>query len=92
MTLLALVAMMDPPREEARAAVQTCEAAGIRAVMITGDHPLTASTIAKELGVLKDARVVSGRDLEAMSDEVLDGVVSDIAVYARVSPADKLRV
>ena len=92
MTLLALVAMMDPPREEARAAVQTCEAAGIRAVMITGDHPLTASTIAKELGILKDARVVSGRDLEAMSDEALDGVVTDIAVYARVSPADKLRV
>ena len=60
--------------------------------MITGDHPLTASTIAKELGILKDARVVSGRDLEAMSDEALDGVVTDIAVYARVSPADKLRV
>ena len=92
MTLLALVAMMDPPREEARAAVQTCEAAGIRAVMITGDHPLTASTIAKELGILKDARVISGRDLEAMSDEALDEVVTDIAVYARVSPADKLRV
>jgi Ca2+-transporting ATPase len=92
MTLLALVAMMDPPREEARAAVQTCEAAGIRAVMITGDHPLTASTIAKELGILKDARVVSGRELEAMSDEALDGVVTDIAVYARASPADKLRV
>jgi P-type Ca2+ transporter type 2C len=92
MTLLALVAMMDPPREEARVAVQTCEAAGIRAVMITGDHPLTASTIAKELGIIKDARVVSGRDLEAMSDEALDGMVTDIAVYARVSPADKLRV
>jgi Ca2+-transporting ATPase len=92
MTLLALVAMMDPPREEARAAVQTCEAAGIRAVMITGDHPLTASTIAKELGILKGAQVVSGRDLEAMSDEALNGAVSDIAVYARVSPADKLRV
>jgi Ca2+-transporting ATPase len=92
MTLLALVAMMDPPREEARVAVQTCEAAGIRAVMITGDHPLTASTIAKELGIIKDARVVSGRDLEAMTDEALNGMVTDIAVYARVSPADKLRV
>ena len=54
MTLLGLVAMMDPPRDEARAAVQTCEVAGIRAVMITGDHPLTASTIASELGMLKD--------------------------------------
>ena len=92
MTLLGLVAMMDPPRDEARAAVQTCEAAGIRAVMITGDHPLTASTIASELGMLKDWRVVSGRDLEAMSDADLQRDVADIAVYARVSPADKLRV
>ena len=92
MTLLGLVAMMDPPRPEARAAVQTCEAAGIRAVMITGDHPLTASTIAREVGLLTDGRVVSGRDLEAMSDADLERDVADIAVYARVSPADKLRV
>ena len=92
MTLLGLVAMMDPPRDEAKAAVQTCEAAGIRAVMITGDHPLTASTIARELGILKSDRAVSGRDLEAMSDADLQRDVADIAVYARVSPADKLRV
>ena len=84
--------MMDPPRPEARAAVQTCEAAGIRAVMITGDHPLTAATVARELGMLTDGRVVSGRDLEAMSDADLEREVADIAVYARVSPADKLRV
>jgi Ca2+-transporting ATPase len=92
MTLLGLVAMMDPPRPEARAAVQTCETAGIRAVMITGDHPLTASTIARELGLLTDGRVVTGRDLEAMNDGDLDRDVANIAVYARVSPADKLRV
>ena len=92
MTLLGLVAMMDPPRAEARDAVRVCEAAGIRAVMITGDHPLTASTIAGELGMLKNWRVVSGRDLEAMSDGDLQRDVADIAVYARVSPADKLRV
>ena len=92
MTLLGLVAMMDPPRAEARDAVQVCEAAGIRAVMITGDHPLTASTIAGELGMLKDWRVVTGRELEAMSDDDLERDVADIAVYARVSPADKLRV
>jgi Ca2+-transporting ATPase len=92
MTLLGLVAMMDPPRAEARDAVQVCEAAGIRPIMITGDHPLTASTIAGELGMLRDWRVVSGRDLGAMSDEDLDRQVADIAVYARVSPADKLRV
>jgi Ca2+-transporting ATPase len=92
MTFLGLVAMMDPPRAEARDAVQVCETAGIRAVMITGDHPLTASAIARELGMLKDWRVVSGRELEAMSDETFAREVADIAVYARVSPADKLRV
>ncbi len=92
MTLLGLVAMMDPPRAEAREAVRTCVAAGIRVVMITGDHPLTAATVARELGMLTDGRVVSGRDLEAMSDADLERDVADIAVYARVSPADKLRV
>ena len=92
MTLLGLVAMMDPPRPEARAAVLTCKTAGIRAVMITGDHPLTASTVARELGLLDGGRVVTGRDLEAMSDADLERDVPGIAVYARVSPADKLRV
>jgi Ca2+-transporting ATPase len=92
MTLLGLAAMMDPPRAEAREAVHTCETAGIRPIMITGDHPLTASTIARELGILKSARVVTGRDLDAMSDADLGRDVSNIAVYARVSPADKLRV
>jgi Ca2+-transporting ATPase len=92
MTLLGLVAMMDPPRPEARAAVRTCEAAGIRVVMITGDHPLTAATVAREVGMLTDGRVVSGRELEVMSDADLERDVADITVYARVSPADKLRV
>ena len=92
MTLLGLVAMMDPPRSEARQAIAVCRAAGIRAVMITGDHPLTASTIATELGMLNGRRVVSGRDLDVMSDDVLERDVAEIAVYARVSPSDKLRV
>ena len=92
MTLLGLVAMMDPPRSEARAAVEMCQGAGIRAVMITGDHPLTATTIARELGMLAGGRVVTGRELEAMSDPQLARDVDDISVYARVSPADKLRV
>jgi len=92
MTFLGLVAMMDPPRPEARAAVETCEAAGIRPVMITGDHPLTATTIAREVGLLGSRRVVSGRDLEGMGDEDLARDVAAIGVYARVSPADKLRV
>ncbi|MGH7343010.1 MAG: HAD-IC family P-type ATPase, partial [Candidatus Rokuibacteriota bacterium] len=68
MTLLGLVAMMDPPRTEAKAAVETCSAAGIVPVMITGDHPLTASTIAREVGILGNRRVVSGLDLDAMTD------------------------
>jgi Ca2+-transporting ATPase len=92
MTLLGLVAMMDPPREEARSAVGTTTAAGIRAVMITGDHPLTAKVVAREIGLLADRRVVAGRDLDAMSDADLAREVPDIGVYARVSPADKLRV
>jgi Ca2+-transporting ATPase len=92
MTLLGLVGMMDPPRAEAKAAVQVCAQAGIRPVMITGDHPLTAGAIAREVGVLHDERVVSGRDLDAMSDEDLQRDVAHIAVYARVSPSDKLRV
>jgi Ca2+-transporting ATPase len=92
MTLLGLVAMLDPPRSEARLAVETCERAGIRAVMITGDHPLTARTVARELGMVKNDRVVTGQELDKMSDEALAREVDHIAVYARVSPADKLRV
>jgi P-type Ca2+ transporter type 2C len=92
MTLLGLVAMMDPPRDEARAAVHTCKVAGIQPVMITGDHPLTASAIAAELGILEGRRAVTGRELESMTDDELKRDVAGIAVYARVSPADKLRV
>jgi len=92
MTLLGLVGIMDPPRPEARDAVRTCQHAGIRPVMITGDHPVTATIIARELGLLANGRVVSGHDLQAMSDTELGRQIRDISVYARVSPADKLRV
>jgi P-type Ca2+ transporter type 2C len=92
MTLLGLVGMMDPPRAEARAAVQTCWDAGITPVMITGDHPLTAKAVADEIGLLGDRRVVSGQELTALSDADLTRDVDKIGVYARVSPADKLRV
>ena len=92
MTFLGLVGMIDPPRTEARAAIATCELAGIKAVMITGDHPLTAQAVARELGMLKTGRVISGAELEAMSDDEFERVVEDIEVYARVSPAHKLRV
>jgi Ca2+-transporting ATPase len=91
MTFLGLVGMMDPPREEARTAVAACESAGITPVIITGDHPLTARSIAAELGMLK-GRVVTGTDLGAMSDERFASEVADITIYARVSPADKLRI
>ena len=92
MTWLGLVGMMDPPRAEARAAVRTCWDAGITPVMITGDHPLTATAIASEIGLLDGRRVVSGQELLQLSDEDLARDVKQIGVYARVSPADKLRV
>jgi P-type Ca2+ transporter type 2C len=92
MTLLGLVGMMDPPRAEAGAAVRTCWDAGITPVMITGDHPLTATAVGSEIGLLDGRRVVSGRELSAMSDADLARDVAQIGLYARVSPTDKLRV
>ncbi|HEV2763729.1 MAG TPA: cation-translocating P-type ATPase [Pyrinomonadaceae bacterium] len=92
MTLLGLVGMIDPPRPEARAAVRECEEAGIRVVMITGDHPLTAKAVAGELGLSKTGRVATGAELEEMSDEELERAAESIEVCARVSPSHKLRV
>ena len=92
MTFLGLVGMIDPPRPEAKAAIQTCEQAGIKPVMITGDHPLTAQAVARELGLLKTGRIVTGAELEAMSEDEFEREVENIEVYARVSPAHKLRV
>jgi len=92
MVFLGLVGMIDPPRAEAQPAVALCRQAGIRPVMITGDHPITAMAIAREIGILRDGRVVTGTELDAMSDEDLSRQVESIDVYARVSPAHKLRV
>ncbi len=92
MTFLGLLGMIDPPRPEAKAAIHTCELAGIKPVMITGDHPLTAEAVARELALLKEGRVVTGPELESWSDAELEQAVGDIEVYARVSPAHKLRV
>ena len=92
MTLLGLVGMSDPPRAEVRAALETCDRAGIRVVMITGDHPLTAEAIARELGLQKGGRVVTGAELRELDDAALRREVGRIDVYARVSPADKMRV
>jgi Ca2+-transporting ATPase len=95
LTFLGLVGMIDPPREEARAAVALARQAGIRPVMITGDHPLTAERIAAELGIagaeLKDG-VLTGAELQAMTDAALDRAVPGISVFARVTPEHKLRI
>jgi Ca2+-transporting ATPase len=92
LTFLGLVGMIDPPRPEAKNAVQSCADAGIRPVMITGDHPVTAQAIARELELLTTGRTATGADLDSMSDEELAREVDRIEVYARVSPAHKLRV
>jgi P-type Ca2+ transporter type 2C len=92
MTLLGLAGMIDPPRAEAKDAVRKCEEAGIKVIMITGDHPLTAKAVAEELGLSKNGRVVNGAELEAMDDAQLEREVESIEVCARVSPAHKLRV
>ena len=92
MTLLGLVGMIDPPRAEAKDAVRECEEAGIKVVMITGDHPLTAKAVAEELGLSKEGHVVTGAELEEMSDEELERASETVEVCARVSPAHKLRV
>lgn len=92
MTFLGLVGMIDPPRAEVKAAIQECEEAGIKVAMITGDHPLTAQAVARELGLLKTGRSVIGAELETMSDVEIERAVEEIEVYARVSPAHKLRV
>ncbi len=92
LTFLGLVGMIDPPRPEARDAIATCERAGIAVVMITGDHPTTARAVARELGILAGGDVVTGADLDAMDDAELARRVAAISVYARVSPAHKLRV
>lgn len=93
LTLIGLVGIIDPPRPEVRDAVKECAEAGIRPVMITGDHVVTASAIAKDLGILRDGdRAVTGRALADMSDEELDREVENISVYARVTPEDKIRI
>ena len=92
MTFLGFAGMIDPPRIEAKEAVHQCIAAGIHPVMITGDHPLTAEAVARELGILRDGKVVTGSMLQRMSDEELRREVSSISVFARVEPKHKLRI
>ncbi|MBO4954337.1 MAG: calcium-translocating P-type ATPase, PMCA-type [Clostridia bacterium] len=93
LVFVGLVGMIDPPRPEAKAAVETCRKAGIKPVMITGDHVVTASAIARELGIMEEGdRAITGAELDAMTDRELDEAVESIAVYARVSPENKIRI
>ena len=93
LTFLGLVGMIDPPREEAKDAVAVCRQAGIKPVMITGDHVVTASAIARELGILEEGDLaITGSQLDAMTDTELDEQVTNISVYARVSPENKIRI
>jgi len=92
LVFLGLTGMIDPPREEAKEANRLCQQAGIKTVMITGDHKLTAVAIAKELGMLKSDVVLTGTELDSMSDEEFEKIAEDVAVYARVSPEHKIRI
>jgi len=92
LTLLGLVGLMDPPRTEVKPAVAACKAAGIRPVMITGDHPLTAVAIARDLGIAEHPEAVTGETLNRMGPSELAAAVDQVSVYARVSPEDKLRI
>jgi Ca2+-transporting ATPase len=93
MTFLGLVGMIDPPRDEVKAAIQTCRDVKIKPIMITGDHKLTAVAVAKEIGIYHEGDLaLSGKELDAMSDEDLAAVVDRTTVYARVSPTDKIKI
>ena len=92
LVFVGLIGMIDPPREEAKQAVSQARSAGIRTIMITGDHPVTGAVIARELGITQDARAVTGYELEQMSDDERDRTVREVSVYARVSPEHKLRL
>lgn len=91
--LMGLIGMIDPPRPESKAAIARAKKAGIKTVMITGDHVVTAGAIAKELGIMKSRKeAISGAQLQKMTDEELDGRVKNLSVYARVTPEDKIRI
>ena len=93
MTFVGVTGMIDPPRKEVADSVRTCRQAGIRTIMITGDHKVTALAIAKELDIYREGNtVISGEELDTMTDDKLDDAVKTTTVFARVSPADKLRI
>ena len=87
-----LLGMLDPPRKEVWRAVATCKTAGIKPVMITGDHAITASAIAREIGITKDGKVMTGHEIDQLSQEALIQKIGDYRVFARVSPEHKVRI
>ena len=88
-----LMAMMDPPRKESKSAVESCIEAGIKPVMITGDHKITATAIAKQIGILNDpSEAIEGYEIEGLTDQQLQEKVQDLSVYARVTPEHKIRI
>jgi P-type Ca2+ transporter type 2C len=89
---IGMVGMMDPPRPEVREAVATCRAAGIRPVMITGDHPLTAQAIARELGIAGEGKILTGQDLDRLAPGDLEKMAEEVSIFARVSPEHKLKI
>ncbi len=92
MTFVGMVGMIDPARPEVKDAVALCKSAGIRPIMITGDHPLTARHIAEDLGISSNGKAMTGAEVEKLSDEELENVVRDVSIFARVSPEHKLRI
>jgi len=92
LVFVGLMGMIDPPREEAKGANELCQKAGIKTVMITGDHKLTAVAIAKELGMLRDGMVLTGQELDKLDDEEFEKIVEKVTVYARVAPEHKIRI
>ena len=93
LTFVGMYGMIDPPREEAKLAVEKCKSAGIKTVMITGDHKITATAIAKKLGILeKEEEAITGTELDKISDEQLEKDIKKYSVYARVSPEHKVRI
>jgi Ca2+-transporting ATPase len=92
LTFAGLIGMIDPPRPEAKEAVVRARRAGIRPMMITGDHPRTAAVIAKELGISSDGRTITGSELQSLPPDALARTVTEVSVYARVNPEHKLRI
>ncbi|MEI6055275.1 MAG: cation-translocating P-type ATPase [Lentisphaerota bacterium] len=92
LVFVGLFGMIDPPRPEAKIAIETCKSAGIRTIMITGDHPLTAKSIAQKIGIADNPEVITGEKLESLKGEELDKTILKTCVFARVSPKDKLKI